>query len=97
MKNLPLPSIITALGVCLITLSLNACSTPGQSAALGAGIGAATGAVVGNQSGRAGEGALLGGAAGLGTGYLLGREKQHRERARYPQDQRYYNDGYNRY
>lgn len=39
----------------------------------GAAIGAGTGAIIGSQSGHAGEGALIGGAIGALTGGLIGR------------------------
>jgi hypothetical protein len=47
-------------------------SHKGKNAAIGAGIGAATGAVVSNKKGK---GALIGGAVGAGAGYLYGRHK----------------------
>jgi uncharacterized membrane protein len=51
-------------------------SHKGKSAAIGASIGAATGAVVGNKKGKS---AVIGGAVGAGAGYLYGRhrDKKH--------------------
>jgi uncharacterized protein YqgC (DUF456 family) len=51
-------------------------SHKGKSAAIGAGVGAVTGAVV---SKKKGKGALIGGAVGAGAGYLYGRhrDKKH--------------------
>jgi hypothetical protein len=47
-------------------------SHKGKSAAIGAGVGAATGAVVGRKKGKS---ALIGGAVGAGAGYLYGRHR----------------------
>jgi hypothetical protein len=51
-------------------------SHKGKHAAIGAGVGAATGAIV---SKKKGKGALIGGAVGAGAGYLYGRhrDKKH--------------------
>jgi hypothetical protein len=51
-------------------------SHKGKSALIGAGVGAATGAIV---SKKKGKGALIGGAVGAGAGYLYGRhrDKKH--------------------
>jgi outer membrane lipoprotein SlyB len=51
-------------------------SHKGKSAAIGAGAGAVTGAIV---SKKKGKGALIGGAVGAGAGYLYGRhrDKKH--------------------
>ncbi|MCW3113751.1 MAG: hypothetical protein JWR18_2147 [Segetibacter sp.] len=51
-------------------------SHKGKTTAIGAGVGAATGAVV---SRKKGKGALIGGAVGAGAGYLYGR---HRDKKR---------------
>jgi uncharacterized protein YcfJ len=45
-------------------------------AALGGAAGAATGAVIGNQSDNTGKGALIGGAAGAVLGGVVGREME---------------------
>ena len=51
-------------------------SHKGKSAAIGAGIGAATGAIVSHKKAK---GAVIGAAAGAGVGYLYGRhrDKKH--------------------
>ena len=75
--------------VCVIAvLGLVSCQTTGQSAALGAIIGGAGGAILGNQNrhgghGHAGQGALIGAALGGLTGFLVGKtvEKQVATRA----------------
>jgi hypothetical protein len=54
------------------TKSKTTSSRKGKYALVGAGAGAATGAVV---SHKRGKGALIGGAAGAAGGYLLGRHK----------------------
>lgn len=54
----------------------------GGSALVGSGLGAATGAVIGHQSGNTGAGALLGATAGAIGGALVGETKQ----ARYERD-----------
>ena len=61
-------------------LSLSNCaqqvSPTQQDTLVGAGIGAAAGALIGNKSGKTAEGILLGGALGGGTGYLVGANKE---------------------
>lgn len=47
------------------------CETMGGSAGLGGLIGAGTGAIIGNQSGHAGEGALIGGVVGALAGVIV--------------------------
>ncbi len=47
-------------------------SHKGRNAAIGAGVGAATGAVVSKRKGR---GAVIGGAVGAGAGYMYGRHR----------------------
>jgi hypothetical protein len=51
-------------------------SHKGKTTAIGAGVGAATGAIV---SKKKGKGAIIGGAVGAGAGYLYGkhRDKKH--------------------
>ena len=85
-----LKALVTATAAVAITLSMTSCQTPGESALLGAGLGAAAGGLIGNQSGNAGEGALIGAAAGGAGGYLMGKEKQHNSRTNY-RDPRYNN------
>lgn len=77
--------IVTMSGVGMLLLT--GCMTPEgdydrtATGALGGGaIGAGTGAIIGSQSGHAGEGALIGGAIGAITGGLIGRsmdQQQH--------------------
>jgi hypothetical protein len=66
----------------LLTLVATGCQTPshaGNGAALGTGLGAFTGAVIGSGSGHAGGGALIGAAAGALTGGLIGDAMDARE------------------
>jgi hypothetical protein len=51
-----------------------------QGAALGTAVGAGTGAIVGNQTGHAGEGAAVGAGVGALGGGLIGRGMQEQER-----------------
>lgn len=68
----------------LIAWTFTGCETPGQTALLGA----ATGAVIGNQSYT---GPLRGAAIGAGAGYLIGKLIEHDRRDRYYyDDDRYY-------
>ncbi len=67
---------------------LAACTTPGQKTAIGAGAGAAVGAIGGaviahNTGGKAGTGALIGGLVGATSGGLIGNyyDKQAKELA----------------
>jgi hypothetical protein len=63
----------------------------GTFAAIGTGLGAATGAIIGHQSGHGGEGALIGAGAGALGGYILGNESdKHRH-------DDYYHGGYRNY
>ena len=55
----------------------------GTLAALGAGAGAALGAIIGHQSGEAGAGAAIGAAVGGGTGYIVGNESDKKKANRY--------------
>lgn len=75
-------------------VALSGCeTTPGQSGALqggalGAGIGAVGGAIIGNQSGNAAEGALIGAGVGAvggaAAGGAIGRSKSHPARQMQP-------------
>lgn len=86
---------LLALGPFIFT----GCQTPshaGNGAALGTGLGALTGAVIGAESGHAGGGALIGAAAGALTGGLIGDAMDAREErdaavahAQYAQSQSY--------
>ncbi|TCO81957.1 outer membrane protein with glycine zipper [Plasticicumulans lactativorans] len=57
------------------------------------GLGAATGAVVGNQVGGRG-GAIVGGALGAATGVAIGQQQAERRRYGYGDDGYYRDDGY---
>ena len=61
-------------------------SDAGTFSGLGAAAGAGLGAIIGHQSGHAGEGALIGAGAGAVTGYVIGNESdKHRiERSQRP-------------
>jgi len=52
-----------------------------EGAAVGTGLGALAGGVIGNQSGKAAEGALIGALAGAAGGSLIGNAKDNHERA----------------
>ncbi len=90
MKNQILkPISVMSLGL-LVAVGLTACETPGQTALLGAGVGAALGA---NRHG----GAVRGAAIGAGAGYLAGRVIEGERRRSYEQgladrDGYYYDD-----
>jgi hypothetical protein len=61
---------------------LSGCTATEQGAGIGAATGAGLGAIIGHQSGQAGEGAAIGAAAGAITGGLIGHQadkKQHRQ------------------
>lgn len=67
-------------------LALPGCeTTPAQEGAvIGGGLGAATGAIVGNQmGGKSGEGALIGAGAGALTGALVGDHVRKKREQRY--------------
>jgi len=74
---------LTLAAVAVSAISLPSCGpgynyTPSQQdAAVGAGIGALGGAIIGNQSDHAAEGAIIGGLLGGGTGYAVGRSKEN--------------------
>ena len=91
-----LKALLSAAAIA-ISLSMTSCQTPGESALLGAGLGAAAGGLIGNQSGNAGEGALIGAAAGGAGGYLMGKDKQRTNYRdpRYNNQRRYNTQPYN--
>jgi uncharacterized protein YcfJ len=80
MKKQALLSLVAA------TLVASGCNTtPTQDGAvLGGALGAGAGAIIGNQSGHAGEGALIGAAAGALTGAIVGDQVDERRQRRYP-------------
>lgn len=69
-KILLVPVLALALGGC------ENMSDTGRLTAGGAGLGAATGAIVGSFSGNAGWGALAGAGIGAAGGYLVGRVRE---------------------
>jgi hypothetical protein len=71
-------------GALVLAIAMTSCETPGRTAMLGA----AAGAVIGNQSAT---GPLRGAALGAGAGYLLGKIVEH-GRDRYYDDDYYYDD-----
>lgn len=59
-------------------------TTPAQEGAVvGGGLGAASGAIIGHQSGNAGEGALIGAGVGAITGALVGDHVRKKRERRY--------------
>jgi hypothetical protein len=64
-----------------LSIALSGCATPeGRAGLTGAAIGAGLGAIIGNQSGHAGEGALIGAAAGGLTGLIVQDVRETRAR-----------------
>jgi hypothetical protein len=77
---------MTRLSGCLLIVWLacgcGGCAThTGTDAAIGGGLGAATGAALGSLSGNAGQGALIGAGLGALAGGAIGNEKDQIERA----------------
>lgn len=63
------------LALAAMMLGSMGCSSKAKTGTLvGAGTGAAAGAIIGHQSGHKGEGALIGGAVGAAGGYMIGNE-----------------------
>ena len=61
------------MGLTAVAAALAGCVTPTQQGAVAGGLlGAGAGAIIGNQSGHAGEGALIGAGAGALAGALYG-------------------------
>lgn len=79
-RNFTAVACICALAVS--SFGTMGCQTAGGSAATGGAIGAGLGAVIGNQSGHAGEGALIGLAAGALTGLIVHDVKIRKQRTR---------------
>ena len=69
-----------------LSAGLMACNTTPvrDGAVLGGALGAATGAIIGHQSGKQGEGALIGAGVGALTGALVGDQVDERGMGRYP-------------
>jgi uncharacterized protein YcfJ len=75
-----LVTILLVIAVGLSAAFVVGCESEGQTDALvGSAAGAGIGAIIGNQSGKAGQGALIGGAVGGGTGYIIGSEKDKKK------------------
>jgi uncharacterized protein YcfJ len=77
---------LTVVIAAILILPLAGCAmTEGEQkgALAGGAIGAATGAIIGHQSGETGEGAVIGGALGALTGTIVGG-KMEKERANNP-------------
>jgi uncharacterized protein YcfJ len=70
---------LAVCGIAAISFSFTSCTPTQRGAGIGAGVGAGAGALIGNQTGRAGEGALIGAAVGGLSGALIGdaTEKQY--------------------
>lgn len=62
------------LGALFLMFLVASCGTTEGGALAGGALGAGTGAVIGHQTGHAGEGALIGGAVGAVSGGLIGHE-----------------------
>jgi hypothetical protein len=73
-----------------LSIALSGCATPeGRAGLTGAVIGAGLGAIIGNQSGHAGEGALIGAAAGGLTGLIVQDARAHKNVEARPTAQTY--------
>ena len=66
-------SILMAVGL-ILAIAATSCTSTQTGTVFGGGIGAGAGAIIGHQSGDAGEGALIGGALGALTGAIVGHE-----------------------
>jgi len=81
-------SIVGVALAALASLAMSGCENIGtaaqsksvQGGLVGGGLGAATGAIIGNQSGRAGEGAAIGAGLGALGGALMGNAMEEQER-----------------
>jgi uncharacterized protein YcfJ len=67
--------------ICLVVLvfGVGCDSNAKNDALIGGGVGAGTGAIIGHQSGKTGQGALIGGAIGAGTGLLIGNAQDKKQ------------------
>jgi uncharacterized protein YcfJ len=87
--------VFGALAVASSLTVLSGCrNDAGTFAAVGTGLGAATGAIIGHQSGHAGEGALIGAGAGALGGYIIGNESDKHRHDEYYHGRRYRNYDY---
>lgn len=73
---------VSTILVISLAIATGGCETYGGAGGLGALIGAGTGAVIGNQSGHAGEGAAIGAVLGGVTGLIAHDVKVHRQRTK---------------
>ena len=77
----PLTLALTVAGIVAVVFLLPGCETRAQEGALiGGGIGAGTGAIIGNQTGHAGGGAAIGGAIGALSGAIIGDQADQANR-----------------
>ncbi|HDZ76628.1 MAG TPA: glycine zipper 2TM domain-containing protein [Candidatus Omnitrophica bacterium] len=65
---------IVFLFLFFLAVAIIGCSTTQKGAGIGAVAGAGLGAIIGHQSGHAGEGALIGGLGGAAAGALIGEQ-----------------------
>src|SRR6056297_161987 len=75
-----LKAACVALSIAGAPAIMTGCSTAGEGAVSGAGIGALTGLVFGSMVGDAGEGAVLGTAAGAVVGGVIGDQNEREAR-----------------
>ena len=66
-------TVFLAVGL-LLAVAVTSCTSTQTGAVVGGGVGAGAGAIIGHQSGDAGEGALIGGVLGVLTGAIVGHE-----------------------
>ncbi len=76
MKKIILPVLL------ILSLLTTSCQTTGKKATAGAGIGAASGALLGQAIGRNTESTLIGAAVGGLVGYIIGNEMDKNDRRR---------------
>ena len=76
-------TLVTVTCLVVLVFGVGCDSGAKNDALVGGGLGAGTGAIIGHQSGKTGQGALIGGAIGAGTGLLLGnaQDKKKQETA----------------
>ncbi len=72
-----------AAALAAVSLFAAGCNDAQSGSLIGAGAGAGLGAIIGHQSGHAGEGAAIGAGAGLLTGYIIGNESDKAKHERY--------------
>lgn len=91
-------SLVGLFMLLLAGVGLTGCTTTQGGALWGGGLGAATGAIIGHQSGHSGPGALIGAGVGALSGALIGDAIDHSRPAPryrdYGYDRDYYDDYY---